>query len=171
MRLLTLALVLLLAACDAGAGARSGDPVTGDATSAAPGATPAYTDVSRGDTDSIVKLLSFAPGKHRAVIVKPVIYLPNPQFCATYRIPRDDKRCSYAWGAAESGAKITLPRADDAVLMLVKDDPAKCVDDSGAGTCQVSGGAFDDWLGNGEELIRLQTRNGVAVRLAELHLP
>jgi hypothetical protein len=65
-----------------------------------------------------------------------------------------------------------VPRADDAVFALVDhDDPEKCLDDRGAGSCEVSAKEFDDWISGGQTLIRLVTRDGVAVRLAELNLP
>ncbi|UQU67332.1 serine/threonine protein kinase [Couchioplanes caeruleus] len=143
-----------------------------DTTSSPSAPTPAFTDVSRGDTDSIVKLLSFRPGGKTAVVVEPVVFMTNPGFCQAFGIAPGDKRCSYPWDIAASDAKITLPRAGDAGLALLDpDDPGRCMDGTGAATCTASAADFDDWLGDGEELVRLQTRNGVAVRLAQLHLP
>ncbi|MEV4708141.1 hypothetical protein [Actinoplanes sp. NPDC049316] len=164
--LVLLPLVLLLAACDSDTSPPAAPAV------ASRSAAPAFTDVSRGDTDSIVRLLSFRPGRNTAVVVEPVIVMNNPAFCQAYGIPPDDKRCAYPWNIARSEAKITLPRADDAELALLDPDhPDRCTDRTGAATCTVSAGEFDDRLGDHEELIRLQTRNGVAVRLAEFRPP
>lgn len=166
--------LLLLASCgsapDDGA-SPSAAPSQSVAPSAAP-SVPAFTDVSRGDTDSIVKLLRFTPGNGQAVVVEPVIFLTNPEFCETFHIPADDKRCNSAWNTADSEAKITLPRADDAVLALVNQaDLSACMDDLGAGSCEASATDFANRLGDGPHLIRLTTQNGVAVRLAELYVP
>ncbi|MDR7277497.1 hypothetical protein [Catenuloplanes atrovinosus] len=164
--------LLLLAACGStpdGAVAPTGAPSA--AGSAAP-PPPAFTDVTRGDTDSIVRLLRFTPGKNQAVVVEPVIFMTNPDFCETFRIPADDKRCGYAWSTADSEAKITLPRADDAVLALVdQSDLSACMDDKGAGSCEVSDTDFANRVGDGTHLVRLTTKDGVATRLAELYLP
>ncbi|WP_307831648.1 serine/threonine-protein kinase [Nucisporomicrobium flavum] len=144
----------------------------GDTASPAPATAPGFTDVSRGDTDSIVKLMSFRPGRNTAVVVEPVVFMTNPGFCQAFGIPADDKRCTYPWNIAGSEATITLPRADDGGLALLDpDDPARCADSTGAATCRASAADFDEWLGDGEELVRLQTRDGVAVSLAQLHLP
>ncbi|GAB7042318.1 hypothetical protein JCM9533A_61680 [Catenuloplanes niger JCM 9533] len=163
--------LLLLAAC----GSAPDDTTAAPSPSAVPSATPsvpAFTDVSRGDTDSIVKLLRFTPGNGQAVVVEPVIFLTNPEFCETFHIPADDKRCLSAWNTADSEAKITLPCADAAVFALVdQSDPGTCMDDRGAGSCETSATDFADRLGDGTPLIRLTTENGVAVRLAELYVP
>ncbi|GAB7052234.1 hypothetical protein [Catenuloplanes indicus] len=167
--LISIPALLLLAACGSAPDDTTASP------SAVPSATPpvpAFTDVSRGDTDSIVKLLQFTPGKGQAVVVEPVIFLTNPEFCETFHLPADDKRCNSAWNTADSEAKITLPRADDAVLALVdQSDVSACMDEMGAGSCETSATDFAARLGDGPHLIRLTTRDGIAVRLAELYVP
>jgi hypothetical protein len=167
VRRLLLATVLLLAACSTPSPAPTPSP-----SSSGPPPPVTFTDVSRGDTDSIVKLLEFRVGKNQAVVVEPVFYLPNPEFCDRFGIPLDDKQCVYEWDTKDSQAKITVPRADDAVFALVDhDNLRKCLDERGAGSCEVSAQEFDDWISGGHVLIRLVTRDGVAVRLAELNLP
>ncbi|MDP9795981.1 hypothetical protein J2S43_004493 [Catenuloplanes nepalensis] len=173
--LVSLPLLLLLAACGSAPDDDTSSPSPSATPSAVPSATPstpAFTDVSRGDTDSIVRLLQFTPGRNQAVVVEPVIFMTNPEFCETFRIPADDKRCTYAWSTAGSEAKITLPRADDAIFALVdQSDLSACMDDMGAGSCEVPATDFADHVGEGPTLIRLTTDDGVAVRLAELYVP
>ncbi|MFI5844104.1 hypothetical protein ACIA8K_30850 [Catenuloplanes sp. NPDC051500] len=167
---LVLPIVVLLSAC----GTDGADPGASPSMSASPsaGAVPAFTDVSKGDTDSIVKLLSFTAGTNQAVVVEPVIFMINPDFCEAFHIPLDDRRCANAWNTADSQATITLPRADDAVLALVDQaDLSACLDEKGAGSGEVSGREFAERLGEGQHLVRLTTRDGVAVRLAELYTP
>ncbi|WP_157240028.1 hypothetical protein [Catenuloplanes japonicus] len=166
--------MVLLLTLLAGCGADTPDPSASASVPVGPtpDPMPTFTDVSKGDTDSIVRLLSFTAGKNQAVVVEPVIFMLNPDFCEAFHIPADDRRCLAAWNTSDSQAKITLPRADDAVFALVNQaDISKCMDDKGAGSCEVSAREFAAYAEDQNHLIRLTTRNGVAIRLAELYTP
>ncbi|WP_045747752.1 hypothetical protein [Actinoplanes rectilineatus] len=170
LRLLALPLVLLLGACS------TATPVPTSSASPAPAPTPTFTDVSRGDTDSIVRLLTYQSGKDKAIVVEPIIFMINPDFCEAFHLPPDNQQCQSAWNTADSEAKITLPRADDAEFALVgasgNDDLTQCMDEQAAATCKASAKEFAAWYEyNSTPMVRLKTRNGVAVSLAEVYIP
>lgn len=172
--LLVVPLALLLAACSSAA--PSGQPTPSPSAAApsvsvpAPSVKPTYADVSRGDTDSTVRMLAL---RSKAVVVEPVVFMTNPDFCATFGIPADDGRCNQPWDTADSEAKITVPVADDATYALVDlEDPQRCMDDRGAGSCKATAKEFAAWAADDvQPLIRLTTKNGVATRLAEMYVP
>ncbi|HWS39397.1 MAG TPA: hypothetical protein VN408_42465 [Actinoplanes sp.] len=169
IRSLFLVALLGLTACEAGTPAA---PVSAPP-SAAPDTKPTFTDVRIGDTVSVVRVERFTTGKNRSVVVEPIIYMKNPDFCRAFKIPLDDKECSYPYSIEHSGAKITLPRADDATYALI--DAAnwrKCTDtDLVAAVCKVTAATFQKWAARGDEIVVMTTRNGTATHFAQIYYP
>ncbi|GAA1650542.1 hypothetical protein [Actinoplanes couchii] len=176
MRIRTLLLVVFAllgpAACDAGAAV----PQASTPQSAVPSAKdvkPTFTDVRVGDTVSVVRVAAFKAGRNRSVVVEPVIYMKNPDFCRAFKIPLDDKQCSYPYAIEHSTAKITLPRADDATYALIDSDRwRECTDkDLVAAVCKVTAAQFQKWAAQGDGTVVMTTRNGTATGFAELYFP
>jgi hypothetical protein len=166
-RFVTLATTLLLAACSSPAA----KPQAGPSASPAP-PTPTFTDVSHGDTNSIVKLLKYDP-KARAAVVEPVVFLDGPAFCRAFRIPETDPRCEREWVTEDSRIKVTLPVTARVRLLTVKDGDASCVNEqTGAGSCPWSSRDLAQHAAPGRDLlVRLTTADGAATTIAELYLP
>jgi hypothetical protein len=145
-------------------------PVTSAPASAAP--TPTFTDVSHGDTDSIVKLRKY-DARARAAVVEPTVFLDGPAFCKAFHLPGTDQRCERSWVTEDSRLKVTLPVDPEVELLTVRDSKPECVDQrTGTGSCpwrvaDVTRRASPDV----DLLVRVTTRDGTVTRIAELYLP
>ena len=173
LALLALPLVagLLVAGCVGGSADDNPAPAASSGRpSAAP--TPTFADVTRGDTESVVKLIVY-DGEARSAVVEPVVFMQAPDFCAAFRLPDTDPRCEREWATEDSHLKATLPVSAKAKLATVRDgDPACIGADTGAGTCAMTKSEFKGWLpDHPESLFRLTTRDGTVVELAEMYLP
>jgi hypothetical protein len=167
--ILASALLLGLAACSAPEPTPL-PPVTSATASAAP--TPTFTDVSHGDTDSIVKLRKYDP-RARAAVVEPTVFLDGPAFCEAFHLPGTDQRCELAWVTEDSRLKVTLPVDPDAELLTVRDGEAGCIDErTGAGSCPWRAAEVTRRAGPDVDLLaRVTTEDGTVTRIAELYLP
>lgn len=153
---------LLLAGCSSAA-----PTTTPSASPAAP--TPTFADVSRGDTESVVKLLKYNP-RTRAAVVEPVVFMEGLAFCQAFRIPETDPRCERSWVTEDSRVKVTLPVAANVQLLTVRDGDSTCVNErTGAGSCRWSPG--DLAVPEPDRLVRLTTADGAVTQIAELFLP
>jgi len=166
---LVAALALLTAGCSAPEEAPS-PPATSAPVSAAP--TPTFTDVSRGDTESVVKLLKY-DRQALAVVVEPTVFLDGTAFCAAFRIPGTDRRCERDWVTEDSKIKVTLPVGTRAKLLTVRGGDPECIDErTGAGSCPWAPAELARQTAPADGvLIRLTTEDGTATRIAEVYLP
>jgi hypothetical protein len=166
---LVAALALLTAGCSA-----SDEPPPPAATSAPASAapTPTFTDVSRGDTESVVKLLKY-DARALAVVVEPTVFLDGTAFCTAFGIPGTDPRCERDWVTEDSKTKVTLPLGARAKLLTVRDGDPECIDErTGAGACSWAPAELARRAAPADGiLVRLTTEDGTATRIAEVYLP
>jgi len=168
---LAAALALLTAGCSA-LDEQPPPPAASAPVSAAPAPTPTFTDVSRGDTESVVNLLKY-DARALAVVVEPTVFLDGTAFCTAFGIPGTDARCERDWVTEESKIKVTLPVSTRAKLLTVRGGDPECIDErTGAGACPWSKAELTRQAAPaGGILIRLTTEDGTATRIAELFLP
>jgi hypothetical protein len=147
-------------------------PVPPAVPSAQPSTGPTFTDVTQGDTASVVKLLAFDPNA-RSAVVEPTAMMTGDQYCAMFAVPAADDRCGRAWIAEDSRTKATLPVRQAVKLSTVRGGDPKCIDrDTGAGTCAATPRQFVDWYRqNPQALVRVTTVSGTVVAIAEVYLP
>ncbi len=161
-------------AAEPDAGAIAASPAA--APSGAPGRAPrpAFADVSRGDTLSIVKLLALDP-QARSAVVEPTLFMTGPEYCVAFGVtPGPDAPCEQDWITEDSRTKVTLPLADKARLAITRDNEQGCVGEADVvvGTCAVSGRQLARYLADREGLLmRLTTKDGTIVGMAELYTP
>ncbi|BCJ48863.1 hypothetical protein Asp14428_03380 [Actinoplanes sp. NBRC 14428] len=167
-RLLPLVALALLAACTS-----TGEPRPAPSSAAPTGSPrPTFADVSRGDTDSVVRLRAYEP-RARSVVVEPTIFMQGPDFCTAFALPESDPRCNLEWTTEDSKTKVTLPVDAGARLLTMNGGDPDCLDDkSMAGTCRLTETQFSALLKNsGDLLVRLRTRDGTVVQMAEVYTP
>jgi hypothetical protein len=134
---------------------------------------PTFADVSRGDTDSVVRLRAYDPAAASAV-VEPTVFMQGPDFCVAFRLPDDDPRCDQEWTTEDSHTKVTLPVDDHARLLTVRGGDPECIGaKTGAGSCPLTGAAFRALLrhSGGDLLVKLRTEDGTVMEMAELYTP
>ncbi|MEV4639752.1 hypothetical protein AB0J80_20580 [Actinoplanes sp. NPDC049548] len=149
-----------------------GKPQPGPSPSAA-APQPSFADVSRGDTDSVVRLRAYDPAA-RSAVVEPTVFMQGPDFCTAFRLPEDDPRCDQEWTTEDSHTKVTLPVEEDVRLLSHgAGDPACIGQGTGAGTCPVTPETFGMMLrrDGGDLLVKLRTEDGRVVEMAELYTP
>lgn len=165
--LLPLIVLTVLAGCST-----TGGPQPGPSPSAA-SPKPTFADVSRGDTDSVVRLRAYDPAADSAV-VEPTVFMQGPDFCVAFRLPDDDPRCDQEWTTEDSHTKVTLPVDGHARLLTVHGGDPTCIGGTtGAGSCPLTAEAFGALLrhSGGDLLIKLRTEDGTVVEMAELYTP
>ncbi|WP_306205692.1 hypothetical protein [Actinoplanes sp. RD1] len=167
---------ILLALAAAGAlAACSSAPAPSSATaspSPAP-AVPTFADVSRGDSTSVVKLISF-DAKARSAVAEPTIFLLGPDFCEAFHLPSSDPRCERDWNTEDSNTRVTLPVAGDAELLTIHGGDPECFGDDTliVGTCELTPAKFAALAeDSGEMLAQLTVVDGTATRIAEVYTP
>jgi predicted Ser/Thr protein kinase len=136
------------------------------------GGPAAYTDVTKGDSTSMAKLLSYNQAGQSA-IVEPVLFYFGPDYCKAYHVPASDGRCNREWITVDSHQKVTVPMSSKAKLLYLREGDPDCVDaDTGSGSCALAPKAFASWLkDNSEALVRLTVKAGAATSIAEFYTP
>jgi hypothetical protein len=145
------------------------EPAATPGSSSAPAGKPGFTDVSQGSTESFAGLVALTG---TAVVVRPVIYLKNPDFCTAMGKDPASKDCTvYPFGLERSEALITLPLSPQAAFALPDpDSTTRCAGPLGTGTCAATAKQFKAAVANDEPIIRLTTTDGTATRLAVVRL-
>lgn len=168
MRRLLAAAVLLVAACD---------PATPPAAPApSPSASPtpqvSFTDVTRGDTESVVNLAHYDPNAN-SVVVEPVLHMSGPQLCERLSLPSSDTRCHDKWASERSWTQYTLPVAAGAKFYALRYEDRYCPDaDEHVGRCQITGVNFYNLVdGLAPQMWRLRTHDGSVTEMAEVYEP
>jgi len=133
---------------------------------------PAFPDVARGDTVVTANLLSYDPAADSAVVV-PTLMLTGEDYCRKFKVKASDSRCQREWITEDSHTKITLPVAPEAKLLSFKDGDPECVGNMIAGgTCPVSKKQFAAWTEDYPEgLVRISTKDGTIVKMAQVYTP
>lgn len=168
-------LVTLTAACSPGG---PGPDVSPPASAAAakpsvkPSARPTFTDLTEGDTESVVKLRAYYPDD-RSAVVEPVIFLQSPDFCKAFDLPDDDPRCNRDWATEDSSTKVTLPVSPAVKLFTMNGAVEGCIDwEKLVGTCvwradRLARAVADD----ADLMVRLTTRDATITKIAEIYTP
>jgi hypothetical protein len=148
-------------------------PAAGPSTApSAPPAGPTFTDVTKGNTSSVVKLLALDLAA-RSAVVEPTAMMTGDEYCAMFSVPEADDRCRRASITEDSKTKATLPVQAGVKLSTVRGGDPACIDRrTGAGTCTATSRQFVQWLkDNPQGLVRLTTVSGKVTALAEVYLP
>jgi hypothetical protein len=137
-----------------------------------PAPAPTFPDVTRGSTAVTANLLSYDAAAGSAVVV-PTLMLTGEDYCKRFKVKASDSRCQREWITVDSHTKITLPVGPDAKLLSFKDGDPGCVGNMIAGgTCPVSKKEFAAWTkDNPEGLIRISTKDGTIVKMAQVFTP
>jgi hypothetical protein len=175
--------VVMLAATACGSGdpeTPAGGPGTFTGPSAAPDVQPTFADLTSGDAATVAILQSFNADALSAV-VEPTIMMTGEEYCTRYRTSGSGDICAQPWTTIDSRTKVTLPVSADATFASIGDGRPDCVDSElGSGArCAATLEQFAEWANNNSnplvrseaKLVRVEIKNGVAVRLAEVHTP
>jgi predicted Ser/Thr protein kinase len=134
---------------------------------------PAFTDVRRGRTTSIVKVHAYYP-KARSVVVEPVLFMSGAEYCKTFAVkPSTDAPCEREWITEDSRMVITLPTSAAPKLTSTLDDTERCAGDPvTVGTCTISAGRLAERFASTDGgLAQATTVDGVITGMAELYTP
>jgi hypothetical protein len=139
----------------------------------APAPQPTYTDITRGDSTSVVKLYAYDPRAHSAV-AEPVIFLDGPAFCKAFKLKSSDPRCDRDWATEESHTKVTVPVVAQPKLMAWDDHhEGDCTGTiTSGGVCRTTTADFADWLRqNPKGFAVLTVKDGTVTKIAEMFTP
>ena len=181
--LLVLPALAAITAMAAGCGTNQPPTFAGGSTSAPPRSTPptvaktaapapTFPDVTRGKTAVTANLLSYDAAADSAVVV-PTIMLTGEDYCKRFKVKASDGRCQREWITEDSHTKITLPVSPDAKLLSFKEGDPECIGNMIAGSvCKVSEKEFAAWArANPQGLVRITTKDGTIVKLAQVFTP
>jgi len=165
-------LVLSTAACSTGSPRSSGSPAPSTSASATPSTRPTFTDLTRGDTESVVKLRAYYPDD-RSAVVEPIIFMQGPDFCQAFDLPESDPRCNRDWSTEDSSTKVTLPVSAKVKLLTMNGAVEECINwETLLGTCawpkaKLAQAAKED----PDLMVRLTTRDATITKIAEIYTP
>ncbi|WP_305789720.1 hypothetical protein [Symbioplanes lichenis] len=148
-------------------------PSAAPASSAPASPIPTFADVSRGDSKSVVKLISFDP-QARSAVAEPTIFMQGPDFCEAFQLPASDPRCERDWSTEDSNTRVTVPIAADAELFTIHGGDPECFsgDSLVVGTCELTPAKFATLSQeSGEMLVQLTVVDGTARKIAEVYTP
>jgi hypothetical protein len=170
-------LVVSTAACSTGSPRSNGSPApsTGASStrgSAEPSARPTFTDLTEGDTESVVKLRAYYPDD-RSAVVEPIIFMQGPDFCAAFDLPDEDPRCNRDWSTEDSSTKVTLPVSAGVKLLTMNGAVEECINwDTMLGSCAWSKTKLAQAAKNDSDLmVQLTTRDATITKIVEIYTP
>ena len=138
-----------------------------------PAPQPSFTDLTRGDSTSVVKLYSYDPGAHSAV-VEPILFMDGPAYCKKFKVKPGDPRCDREWIAEESHTRITVPVITTPRLNAWENAAGDdCIGSMTTGsTCSVPVSTFTKRAkANPEGFVAITLHNGTATKLSEMYTP
>jgi hypothetical protein len=166
------AAAVALASAAACGGTPTGRPAPSPAVpvSPAPAAKQRFADATAADYTSAVKVLSFDPDV-RSVVVELVIFMPGPDYCASFGVSPVDARCGRDYVVEDSHTKVGLPLAAKATLRTTRGGDDRCIGTMAAGgTCKATVDSFAAALHETPGMpARLTVRNGEVVTLAQIY--
>jgi hypothetical protein len=131
----------------------------------------AFTDVRQGSTRSIVRVRAFHPDS-RSIVVEPVLFMTGDEYCDTFKVtPSQDAPCERAWVTEDSRMIVTLPVVASPKLTGTLDEPERCLNDRGVGTCAIPAAKIAARLSGGEGLAEITTAGGAVTAMAEVYTP
>jgi hypothetical protein len=133
---------------------------------------PTFPDLTRGSTAVTAYLLAYDPKADSAVVV-PTIMLTGEDYCKAFGVKASDSRCDREWITEDSHTKITLPIDAKAKLLSIREGDQECIGSMIAGgTCPVSKKEFAAWAKDFPEgLVRISTKDGTIVKMAQVYTP
>jgi hypothetical protein len=168
------AAVLATAACGVTATPPAATPSSVPAPSTVPAPPrPAFADLTRGNSTSVVKLYVYDAKAHSAV-VEPIIFMDGPAFCKKFKVKKGDPRCGREWTTEESHTRVTVPVVARPRLNAWENAAGDdCIGSMTTGsTCAVSLATFAKRAkANPEGFVVITVQNGFATKLAEMYTP
>jgi hypothetical protein len=149
----------------------SSAPVATRTTTPAP--RPTYTDLTTGDSTSVVRLYAYDPKAHSAV-AEPIVFMEGPDFCRKFKIKSSDPRCELEWTTEESHLRVTLPVTAEPRLLAWDDHhDGDCIGTpTSGGVCRTTTTDFAAWLDqNPKGYAVLTVKDGTVVKMAEMYTP
>ncbi|MFG1606797.1 hypothetical protein [Actinoplanes sp. NPDC049265] len=127
---------------------------------------PTFTDLTQGNSRSVVKLVRFDPD-NSSTVVEPIKFLTN--------VCKDDPECHREWDSEDSHSKVTVPLADKVKYFEMFDkDGNPCVTDKpdDGGTCPTNEGKFTAWAKeNPKGMVNVTIVNGEITKMAQIYTP
>jgi hypothetical protein len=147
-------------------------PATTSSPSPAPATRQKFADATAADYASAVKVLTFDPAE-RSTVVELIIFMPGPDYCASFGVSPIDIRCGRDYVVEDSHTKVALPLSATVKLRTTRGGDDRCIGTmASGGTCKATMASFATALRELPEMpARLTVRNGEVVTLAQIYTP